>query len=269
MADVLFTAIQMSVLPLIEHKTAKPCLRFSFEKGACDRNASKIGGIPYFPVGAEYPLSSMGTPLYFFLQLNFAEMSPLAAFPKKGILQFFINNDMFLGMNLVDMVTQDDFRIVYYAEDDLPQETPEMPAADPSLPIHGEAKICFKEDMSVLHPSDFSFDMLCREICEGMFSPAQVDQACEMTASLAEREFDGSGNRIGSHPFFRDTDPRAQWADLYADKQVSLLQIDTADQNSEAYGIALDGYRTMNFLISEEDLKNLDFSNVLYSWMTI
>ncbi|MBR3843131.1 MAG: DUF1963 domain-containing protein, partial [Christensenellaceae bacterium] len=44
---------------------------------------------------------------------------------------------------------------------------------------------------------------------------------------------------------------------------------DTADQNSEAYGIALDGYRTMNFLISEEDLKNLDFSNVLYSWMTI
>lgn len=82
-----------------------------------DVEESKIGGIPYWPNGKEYPFI-FNKPTKMVAQINFSEITKqglkLKDFPTKGILQFFApNNDIFLGSNL-DKTS--DIKVVYHED---------------------------------------------------------------------------------------------------------------------------------------------------------
>src|SRR5690606_15958243 len=79
--------------------TARPFIRILPQKAAGALWwQSKIGGYPYLPVGAEYPVDMEGNHLMFLAQINFEEAPGLPPFPQKGILQFFIFDDPFYGV---------------------------------------------------------------------------------------------------------------------------------------------------------------------------
>ncbi|ELP89973.1 hypothetical protein EIN_302320 [Entamoeba invadens IP1] len=52
--------------------------------------SSKVGGIPYYPIGMKYPTIPSGKYMYLLAQINFSEMPKLENFPTTGILQIFM-----------------------------------------------------------------------------------------------------------------------------------------------------------------------------------
>lgn len=77
---------------------------------------SKMGGVPYFPKGMEYPTNRDGEPLKFLAQLNFDKLPHIPGFPEKGILQFFagFEGDDMYGCNLDDNFDTNGFRVIYH-----------------------------------------------------------------------------------------------------------------------------------------------------------
>lgn len=70
--------------------TEKECYSVSLieeEPGILD---NKIGGIPYIPVGEEYPIDKSGNPMELLLQINLNDIQ-LEGWPKAGILEIFIS----------------------------------------------------------------------------------------------------------------------------------------------------------------------------------
>lgn len=70
---------------------------------------SKIGGVPYFPSGAEIPVDSNGNPLRFLMQIKCSDIQGLDCFPKQGMIQFWICADDCWGM-----CDKRGFRVIYY-----------------------------------------------------------------------------------------------------------------------------------------------------------
>ncbi len=57
-------------------------------------NASRLGGPIVWPAGEPIPTDSSGAPMVFVAQINFSEEHALPNFPKKGLLQLFLANDI-------------------------------------------------------------------------------------------------------------------------------------------------------------------------------
>ena len=58
-----------------------------------DIKSSKFLGMPYLPVGTDYPKDKDGKLLILWAQLNFSEIPHIPDYPEKGILQFFVSAD--------------------------------------------------------------------------------------------------------------------------------------------------------------------------------
>ena len=72
-------------------------------------------------------------------------------------------------------------------------------------------------------------------------------------------EFGGGGHKVGGYPIFCQGDARDR-SDEFKDHDILLLQIDSDE------GIFWGDAGVANFFIKREDLRNLDFSNVFYTW---
>ncbi len=57
-------------------------------------DASRLGGRIAWPAGEPIPTDSSGAPMVFVAQINFKEEHALPDFPKKGLLQLFLENDL-------------------------------------------------------------------------------------------------------------------------------------------------------------------------------
>ncbi len=232
---------------------------------------SKIGGNPYLEIGWEYPKNSKGEYLRLLSQINFEEVPHMEPYPSKGIIQFFISPDDFYGANFDNMeypglLKQDNFRIVYIA-DVIENEAKLVKdfsflgelKEDEYLPLTGEMKMNFSLEKMFITANYYKFEEVYKN-CD--FDNIEDDKY----ESLLERyyeELDEAYSRIGGYPNFTQWDPRANYKG-YEDFDTLLLQLDIeSDGNSELMfgdsGIA-------NFFIKEEDLKNLDFSKVMYTW---
>jgi len=74
---------------------------------------SKIGGNPYFPKNAEYPRDGTGQAMPLLMQINCADVPPIAGFdlPRVGMLQFYLG-----GPANVAESTPDAYRVLYFPE---------------------------------------------------------------------------------------------------------------------------------------------------------
>ncbi len=81
---------------------------------------------------------------------------------------------------------------------------------------------------------------------------------CDKVYETMQKQMNEYGTRMGGYPFFTQEDPRSQNDSVKRD--VLLLQIDSDDE------IMWGDCGVANFFISEEDLEDKDFSNVLYNW---
>ena len=222
---------------------------------------SKVGGVPYLPIGVAYPQNAEGQDLQLLAQINFAELPANDVYPATGILQFFINpHDDLYGLDFDNQQLQDGFRVIYHevvTEDPagLQQIFPDLDTDDGMSPVVGQYAVQFSTAQHYIDINDFAF-------AEKVTDPfAMEDEEGEAFCDEYSELFSGNGHRLGGYPFFTQTDPREYQEEIQ--DYVLLLQIDTDNEGAE---IMWGDSGVGNFFIHPDDLKKRDFSKVLYNW---
>lgn len=225
-------------------KTLKPTNEIKYIPEKTKPWESKLGGCPYLTKNEDYPKDRLDKPMMFLAQINFEEMPPLTGFPADGILQFYIANTEDYGFDepckvvYIQTIEKDESRLL--------PENPYQTEIEENLPFGKECKIIFElKEMAVTDYENEFEEML------DLISDEDEDEFYETFASGA--------SRIGGYPAFVQNP-----VECYenGEKGVLLLQLDedyTADLMFGDSG-------NCQFFISEEDLKNKDFSDVVYDW---
>ncbi|WP_436898843.1 YwqG family protein [Acinetobacter gyllenbergii] len=261
-----------SVQPYLEKITATILPTVSMQLTPSDELTlwqSKIGGQPYLPLDATYPVDADGNPLALLAQFNFSEIPSLPNFPDQGILQFYIAADDLYGMNFDDQQQQSGFKVLYFEQviedaSQLKQDFSEVQLGeDDYLPFTGQYAIEFSLTSQPISLGDFAFAPKILGVDElydfedqfegGDFEDDFIEPYDELASA--------SGHRLGGYPYFTQTDPR-QYNEKVQD-YVLLFQLDTDDAENE---IMWGDSGVGNFFIHPEDLKKRDFSKVLYNW---
>lgn len=260
----------------IKAKTAQPAftltLNFSRTPTVFD---TKIGGLPYWDKSVEFPKGADNERLALLAQLNMSDFKDNALLPDKGILQFFISSNNVYGMNFNDLTDQTSFRVVYHESintnvviDDIKNNFITSKDVDTEcydLPFTGEFALDVNKITSFMGDSDYRFMGLLEDsIAELDIAKREEFEASDVLSEMPVKmrwELQCSGNRVLGYPYFTQYDVRDDEA--YRDYDILLLQIDS-DMNNKS--IMWGDVGVANFFIRSEDLKNKDFSKVIYTW---
>lgn len=263
---------------------ARKCINLHFSDEEATVFNSKIGGMPYLPLTMEYPKIE-DEPLRFFIQINFEEMPEFENFPNKGILQIFLENDEFM-YGLGDTIEENRIKIIYHKDiikdenllhknlDNLKFNNNIFLFDFPFYDEIGMRDIYFQKKLvgkiSKSYP-DFTsrykelegfFDYCYKQI-ENYFKETEEEY---ITKELVEdyfdnirylhKEFKATTIKLGGYPTFCQD----EFEEIFENKIVLL------NSESDDFNITWGSFGIANFFITEEDLKNLDFSKVIYNW---
>ena len=238
------------LLRYIHDSTAKDTVRIkpmpadsslSFEKKVC---SSKFGGLPYWTRGEEYPKAQDGANLYLLAQINFSEVTNLADYPNRGLLQIFIKADDTYGCSFDS--EQKDLRAM--GVNCAGEQKSEMP-------LQKEYALSFEKTQTYSHPHLDDFDGVLKNAAQVLGFSVYDKSAYEVLDEDSFNAFfeDGAKHQIGGYPDFTQNDVRREG-------DILLFQMDSGDE------ILWGDVGIANFFINPEDLINRDFSNVLYNW---
>ena len=238
---------------------------------------SKVGGLPYWDPAKTYPTDSNGKKMFLLAQINFDQDKAESPLPQGGMLQFFVGGEEMYGLDLDHPTEQKDWRIVYHEKVDasVTAETVEamgIPSnngddEEVDSPVFRSCVFRLVKKETWLTPDNWErFDELTLEVAEDLFGETEAESANEVFgedqyALLEEEYFCGENSHLLGHPFFTQADIRERGCRY----DTLLFQLDTEcceEQDIVMWGDSGVG----NFFINVEDLKRLDFSNVLYNW---
>lgn len=237
----------------------RPCSAIEAVPGPTAPWQSKFCGRPYLPLGTVWPLGKNGQPLFFLGQINFAEMPPLAGFPEKGIVQFFIcASDSLMGLDFEDRLASD-AQVLFWPEPiqdigALQQDFSFLPDF-PYAPSTTESSLLFSEKNNPITLESIDFD---RTFGENFF--AQFGEEAQWTVREAYQSANPAiGCQVGGYPDFCQEDPRTG---ALSDFDVLLLQIRSGTHAGFQWG----DMGVCNFFIRNADLSRENFAQVLYNW---
>lgn len=255
--EPLRSFLQQSLIPYIKIQVGEQVGDMDFfNRGTGDPLTvwqSKIGGNPYFPKTAAYPVDpDIGKAMPLLMQINCAEVPPIAGFdfPQVGILQFY------LGFEPADASdTPGKYRVLYFPE--ISTDSDDL-ITDFSF-IEGQGTI--REIYPEVYPITFS---VSRDLFwesrygEDIDSPEELAALCD--------EFD---DWIGDYDYEQGTGQRGSKLGGYVD-----FHSDTNEIAERANGRLLlelvhpscsdDSFL---FFIPDEQLRDRDFSDVEFSFV--
>lgn len=203
-------------------------------------------------------------------QFNLSEL-PVNSFPiATGILQFWVANDDGFGIDCDNYIGQKHTRAVYYptietcfSEEELLAHYTPLPV-DEYFPVTSSYKLSFKKDREIISTTDFSFDNEFAVAWNSLYSDDEIEEYWDVDVEDIDElfsEIKGFGHKLLGYPYMYhdDRDGKVKHHDY-----ILLFQMDSDDalDNPIMWGDCGLCY----FFIKEEDLKNCDFSKVLYSW---
>ncbi|MBP3760655.1 MAG: DUF1963 domain-containing protein [Ruminococcus sp.] len=206
---------------------------------------SKAGGIGYIPHDGDFPTDKNGEQLRLLAQIDCSEVD-LEEFPEKGLLQFWVINDDTAG--LADGQTvQDGFRVIYY---------PEIDKSVTEEEIKGKfVKNQYDDDEYNGFPVFGEY---------GMTFTKMVNNSTNDKGDYDKYYDEYIGHKIGGYPYFTQFDPRECYEELQK-YDFLLFQLDS-DYGENDDRVMWGDSGIGNFFIKTENLKNCDFSDVLYNW---
>jgi len=263
------------ILDEIKRRTSTTAYQLEFDtESAPTIFDSKVGGQPYWDPAKTYPTDSKGNKMHLLAQINFDREKVEAPLPQGGMLQFFLAYDDVYGLHYHDEIRQKNWRIVYHEKIDtnmnaelveglgIPTDTENQEYCSPVL------KSCvfhLVKKETWLTPDNWErFDELTLEVAEDLFGETETESANEVFgedqyALLEEEYFYSENSQLLGHPFFTQEDVREEGSRY----NTLLFQLDSETVDDVVmWGDSGVG----NFFINAEDLKRLDFSDVLYNW---
>ena len=231
------------IIKKIQNSTNKPVFNITIkEENNLDIYDSKIGGKPFWKKGLEYPTIN-GRKMILLAQINFSDLPENNIFPKNSMLQFFILPNEMYGV-------ENEYKVIYHTDLDNVIEV-EIPSFEyyQDTPILKEGKLNFElseESISYVDYNWYKYNSLFSDDLENIIDDIIYD-----------RLNSGCGHKLLGYPFFTQWDPRENNEEY----DTLLFQLDS-DFNFVNWGDSGVG----NFFIKSDDLKKLNFNDVLYNW---
>jgi len=222
--------------------------------------ASKFGGAPYVPSDRDYPHSQDGKPLHLLAQINLKDLPRNELLPTKGLLQFFITDDNSYGYN-----NEKGVQVIYISPEDLNKKASSLdflipPSSQfPILKPHSLSFFSASRPLSLTNPN---FEKTFNEYMIESEKNGEDDFEFYDLYALLINHF--TAFQIGGYPSFVQGGPSYLTPKDYDDYEV-LLQMGDDEFDINPY-VAFGDAGIATFLISKADLKNLDFSRVIYHW---
>lgn len=245
--------------------TVKPYISISTKCKKTLPWESKFGGTPYLPLDYELPRDSEGDLMRLLAQINFEDVPDIGLFPQKGLLQFYISaEDDVYGMDFDDQTNQQRFKVIYIPEviKDTSKITTDFSFLDEIdddfFPIGDEGKLIFNVEYAPVATGDYQFEKIFGKCMYQLFE--EISDNSEKLEDWYYERYSGADHKMGGYAYFTQEDPRVD--KKYNEHEILLLQIDSDDELEIMWGDC----GVANFFIKPEDLKNLDFSKVLYNW---
>ena len=268
------------VIEKVSEENKKECINI---KTHIDENLtifdSKFGGIPYLPKDFEVPCDSSSNQEQFALlaQINCAELPENNLYPKVGILQFWIGRDDLMGL-------EDDYKVVYFENIDntitreevltkyKPLDPNNYDQYTPFDPTNAEFGLTFKKGISTITVPDYRFEDIVIHASHELYPDAEVSKLySDLGADVHEYLYtsvEGLNHAIGGYPNFTQYDPRGYNSEEgeQSPYDIMLLQVESEWKKDDNVEIIWGDCGVGNFFISEENLKNRNFEDVLYNW---
>ncbi len=228
---------------------------------------SKIGGFPYLTEVADYPVDENNDHLGFLAQINFEELPQLNDYPKKGILQFFIKQDIeYFGMDEDDPIIQKNFKVKFIeniSKDNLITDFSFLNINFDILPISNKEVMISFEENTELMPTNESYFITKKLHTDGNFLGCsdffKQDALQQKYQEIVDKTLNNS--KVGGYPCFLNVNPREQVKEYHKFDTV-LFQIASTGKHNIVWA----DYGTAKFLIAKEDLINKNFDNIFYYW---
>ena len=229
----------------------------------------------------EYPLDSQGEKMKLLAQINFTQAAlEDERLPKQGMLQFFLSTtDDCYGMDFDEPDKQKDFRVIYHENINLSITEAQILALDIPIapnendewgPVFKEVAVEIKKTTAYLGLEDYRFVSIFKEVVKELFGEDIEEQHIYNYLDEDEdeeylwEECSNTGHWILGYPYFTQSDPRG-----YEEKTLIydtlLFQMDS-EMGDDDHDILWGDSGVGNFFINEKDLRNKDFSKVLYNW---
>ena len=254
-----------------------PSIPFSLEEGEPSLTGSKVGGIPYLPKGAKWPVDEKGAPLQFLAQIDCAQLTALPDHPHTGLLQQILAAEESSGCQFGANQTRHHAVIYHETVDssvtaaDIP--LPELPQEDCSPLERGPFRILFGAPVEQgITPGDFRFDHLFVQKWNQRKPDEPIERDWDVFELLDEDDDaddlfgyigeDVPRHQLGGYPYFTQADPREV---QHGDLDTLLFQLDS-DTRGREFFICWGDCGVANFFIAKDALKRRDFSQVMYNW---
>ncbi len=289
----------MDNLPEVERKTIEELKRMSARQAVSIEinpkkkpkiTDSKFGGAPYWDLSMDYPQTEDGSMLMLLAQINLDELNREGKnvgnkLPRTGMLQFFINLDDVYGMDFdchtdhEGRLEQNSFRVVYHKKIDYAVSAEEIKALGmpdsakeefDESPVWGEYGLDLKLKETYIGMDDYQFVEYFQHAAEAVGWKEVKQQKKEYYNYFSDEgdalfeELEPCGHWMLGYPYFTQYDPRESGGKMKK-YSVQLFQMDS-DYNDDNDYVMWGDAGVANFFISEEDLANEDFRDILYSW---
>ena len=244
------------VVELFKEKTQKECVKIVLDNKTPDILDNKIGGLPYLPVGEDYPKDKNGKPLALLLQVNLKDID-LPNFPKEGILEIFTDKELEWPCSYQVKLFKEGLE---YKTDfsELENFTVDFPI------VTNPCKISFEKIFDYMPLAHIGCMDILNEICYTIFNMNLEDVNRTFNSELEYDLIDVLDYHcitIGGYANFTQNDIRE--SKEFSDKTQCLFRLDsTIDYNNFSIGDS----GILFAVISLEDLKNGNFENTVVDW---
>ena len=246
------------VIKLYKEKTKKDCYKIEIEEGVTpDILDDKIGGIPYLPVGEEYPVDKNNNPMILLIQINLENIK-LENYPQEGILEIFIDKECSWPL---------DYKIKYFKN--ISEYRTDLTEIDFKNDFYKQPlKIKLTKDVEHMPLSDYRFaDVMSETIKEA--TGIEVNNYSEVEDFFEKNGYDMydeiyklnifPGNLSGYADFTQE-DPRP--IKNAEDRVECFIKIDS----NLGHGIVIGDSGIIFSFISKEDIKSRNFENAIVDW---
>lgn len=232
--------------------TALPVIRFTLD--AKGKN-SIIGG----KISENPPIGENGMPMRLLAAIFCSELPSNPLFPEKGVIRFYITPDDLYGLDIDILNSQKNCRVLF-SEDESAFKTYDYENKDDFFPVLGSFRPVFSFEQDGMTFDDYRFDETFEKISKeypDRIAPEDYSDD-DFMYELSREE-----HKLGGYPCFIQCDPRESDENL---QRYDTLLFQLASDYSENEKVMFGDGGVCNFFIPSKNLKNKDFSDILYSW---
>lgn len=232
-----------------------------------DGNRSRLGGAP---IDQNVPLDSTGAPMKLLAAIWCSEVRGVPDFPARGVLRFYVaDNDMY-GADFDHPCVQADFRVLYDEDESAFDGTlRDDPTVSDAFPIHHALPVRLSPAMGSIRATDYRFAECVDAALLKAGAECTFDELEDTESDYLTEQNTYAGHRIGGYPCFEQFDPRDDEPKLqkYDTLLLQIVSHVAPDENGQEHELIMFGdLGGCQFFIPAENLRQRDFSDVMYTW---